>query len=73
MRTLVDVGLGDGSVVVKVHGVGALRRRIMDMGFTRGAEVSVRKVAPFGDPLQVSVRGTEVSLRRSDAATIEVA
>ena len=72
MRTLKDVSIGDSAVVIKVHGEGALRRRIMDMGMTKGVLVTVRKVAPLGDPLEVTLRGYELSLRKDDAAMIEV-
>lgn len=73
MRTLGGAKAGDVFNVVRIHGEGALRRRIMDMGITRGIEISVRKVAPLGDPLQLTVRGTELSMRRSDADLVEVA
>ena len=72
MRTLKDVGVGETVTVVKVAGSGPLRRRIMDMGIIRGTEVYVRKVAPLGDPIEVAVRGYELSLRRADIAIIEV-
>ena len=72
MRTLKDVGVGETVTVVKVAGSGPLRRRIMDMGIIRGTEVHVRKVAPLGDPIEVAVRGYELSLRRADIAIIEV-
>ena len=72
MKTLRDTKIGGTARVVKVHGEGAVRRRIMDMGITRGVEIRVRKVAPLGDPLEVTVRGYELSLRKSDAAMIEV-
>lgn len=72
MRTLKDVRIGDKATVIKVHGEGALRRRIMDMGITKGVVVSVRKVAPLGDPLELTVRGYELSLRKADAGMIEV-
>lgn len=72
MRTLGDAAVGESVVVKKITGDGGIRRRIMDMGLTKGAEVSVRKVAPLGDPMQVSVRGSEISIRRSDAVMIEV-
>ncbi len=72
MRTLNDVKIGGSAKVVKLHGEGALRRRIMDMGITRGVELRVRKVAPLGDPIEINVRGYELSLRRSDAAMIEI-
>lgn len=72
MGTLKDVGCGKSVKVVKLHGEGAVKRRIMDMGITRGTEVFVRKVAPLGDPVEVTVRGYELSLRREDAQMIEV-
>ena len=72
MKTLRDVKVGDTVTVVKLHGEGAVKRRIMDMGITKGVEVYVRKVAPLGDPIEVTVRGYELSLRKDDAALIEV-
>ena len=72
MRTLKDVRIGKSAQVTKVHGEGALRRRIMDMGITKGVEIYVRKTAPLGDPLQISLRGYELSLRKADAEMIEV-
>ena len=72
MKTLRQTKIGDTVRVVKLHGEGAVKRRIMDMGITRGAEVQVRKVAPLGDPVEVTVRGYELSLRKSDADMIEV-
>ena len=72
MKTLKDVKIGQSARVVKLHGEGALRRRIMDMGMTKGVLVTVRKVAPLGDPLEVTLRGYELSLRKDDAAMIEV-
>ena len=72
MKTLRETAIGDTVKVVKVRGEGAVRRRIMDMGITRGAEVTVRKVAPLGDPIEVTVRGYELSLRKADAEMIEV-
>ncbi len=72
MRTLKDVKIGECAKVVKLHGEGAIKRRIMDMGITKGVEIKVRKVAPLGDPLELTVRGYELSLRKSDAETIEV-
>lgn len=72
MKTLRDVAVGDTVTVVKLHGEGAVKRRIMDMGLTKGAEVLVRKVAPLGDPVEVNVRGYELCLRRADAEMIEV-
>ena len=72
MKTLRDAKVGETVKVVKLHGEGAVRRRIMDMGITKGTQVYVRKVAPLGDPIQVSVRGYELSIRKADADTIEV-
>ncbi len=72
MKTLKQVGIGESVKVVKLHGEGATKRRIMDMGITKGVEVSVRKVAPLGDPIEVTVRGYELSLRKADADMIEV-
>ena len=72
MRTLKDIKVGKSARVVRLHSEGALRRRIMDMGITKGTEVMVRKVAPLGDPLELSVRGYELSLRKADAELIEV-
>lgn len=72
MKTLKQAAIGDTVKVVKLHGEGAVKRRIMDMGITRGAEVHIRKVAPLGDPIEVTVRGYELSLRKSDAEMIEV-
>ncbi len=72
MKTLKDIGVGGRATVVKLHGEGAVRRRIMDMGVTKGAELYVRKVAPLGDPIEINVRGYELSVRKSDAEMIEV-
>ena len=72
MHTLKEVKCGDPVCVVKLHGEGAVKRRIMDMGITKGTQVFVRKVAPFGDPVEVNVRGYELSLRKADAEMIEV-
>ena len=72
LRTLRDVRIGDTAKVVKLHGEGALRRRIMDMGITKGVEIFVRKVAPLGDPIEIAVRGYELSLRKADAEMVEV-
>ena len=72
MKTLRDAKVGETVKVVKLHGEGAVKRRIMDMGITRGVEVYVRKVAPLGDPIEVTVRGYELSLRKADAEDIEV-
>ena len=72
MRTLREVKIGESVKVVKLHGGGAVKRRIMDMGLTRGVEVHVRKVAPLGDPIEITVRGYEMSLRKADAEMVEV-
>ena len=72
MKTLKDVAVGDSAIVKKLSGEGALKRRIMDMGVTKGVEIFVRKVAPFGDPIEVTVRGYELSLRKADTEMIEV-
>ena len=73
MRTLKEAKVGDTVQVVKLHGEGAVKRRIMDMGITKGVEVFVRKVAPLGDPMELNVRGYELSLRKADAEMIEIA
>ena len=72
MKTLRDVKVGQTVRVVKLHGEGAVKRRIMDMGITRGVEVYVRKLAPLGDPIEVNVRNYELSIRKADAEMIEV-
>ncbi len=72
MRTMKELKVGKSATVVKVHGEGALRRRIMDMGITKGVKVYVRKVAPLGDPIEIMVRGYELSLRKADADLIEI-
>ena len=72
MKTLRDVKVGETVKVVKLHGEGAVRRRIMDMGLTKGTEIFVRKVAPLGDPVEITVRGYELSLRKADADMVEV-
>ena len=72
MKTLRDVGIGETAVVVRLHGEGAVKRRIMDMGITRNTSVYVRKVAPLGDPIEVTVRDYELSIRKADAQMIEV-
>ena len=72
MKTLKDVKIGDTAKVVKLHGEGAVKRRIMDMGLTKGVEVYIRKVAPLGDPVEVTVRGYELSIRKADAEMIEI-
>ena len=73
MKTLKDVKVGETAVVVRLHGEGAVKRRIMDMGITKGTEVFIRKVAPLGDPMEVTVRGYELSLRKADTEMIEIA
>ena len=72
MKTLKDVKIGETAVIEKLHGEGALKRRIMDMGLTKGTQVYVRKVAPLGDPMELTVRGYELSVRKADAEMIEV-
>lgn len=72
MRTLKDARVGDTVTVVKLHGEGAVRRRIMDMGITKNVQIHIRKVAPFGDPVEVNVRGYELSLRKADAEMVEI-
>ena len=72
MRTLKDAKIGETVTVVKLHGEGAIRRRIMDMGITKGVEITIRKVAPLGDPVEMTVRGYELSLRRADAEMVEI-
>ena len=72
MKTLKEVKVGQTAKVVKLHGEGAVKRRIMDMGITKGVEVHIRRVAPLGDPVEVTVRGYELSLRKADAEMIEV-
>ena len=72
MKTLRDFKIGETVAVKKLHGEGAIKRRIMDMGITKGAEIYVRKVAPLGDPIELTVRGYELSLRKADAEMIEV-
>lgn len=72
MKTLKQATVGETVKVVKLHGEGAFKRRIMDMGLTKGVEVYVRKVAPLGDPVEVTVRGYELSLRKADAEMVEV-
>ena len=72
MKTLRQVKVGENAKVVKLHGEGAVKRRIMDMGLTKGVEVHIRKVAPLGDPVEVTVRGYELSIRKADAEMIEV-
>ena len=72
MRTVKDLRIGESAKVVKLFGEGALRRRIMDMGITKGTTVTLRKVAPLGDPIELTLRGYELSLRRADAEMVEV-
>ena len=72
IKTLKEVKIGQTAQVVKLHGEGAVKRRIMDMGITKGVQIFVRKVAPLGDPMEVRVRGYELSLRKEDANMIEV-
>lgn len=72
MKSLRDVPVGETSTVVKIHGSGATKRRIMDMGLTKGTEVYVRKVAPLGDPVEITVRGYELSIRKADADILEM-
>ena len=72
MRTLKDAKIGEYVVVLKLHGEGAVRRRIMDMGITKNVEIMIRKVAPLGDPIEINVRGYELSLRKADAEMVEI-
>ena len=72
MKTLNDIPVGATTRIVRLHGEGAVKRRIMDMGITKGAVVAVRKVAPLGDPIELTVRGYELSIRKGEAALIEV-
>lgn len=72
MKTLRQAKIGETVKIVKLHGEGAIKRRIMDMGLTKGVEVYVRKVAPLGDPIEITMRGYELSLRKADAEMIEV-
>ena len=72
MKTVKDMKIGQKALVVKVHGEGALRRRIMDMGITKGVEIEVRRIAPLGDPIELTVRGYQLSIRKADAQMIEV-
>ena len=72
MKTLRDVSVGETAEVIKLHGEGAVKRRIMDMGITKGVQIFVRKVAPLGDPMELNVRGYELSIRKADAEMIEV-
>ena len=72
MRTLREVSVGETAVIKRLHGEGAVKRRIMDMGITKGVEVYVRKLAPLGDPIEITVRGYDLSIRKADADQIEV-
>ena len=72
MKTLRDAKIGETVVVAKIHGAGGVKRRIMDMGITKNVEIYVRKVAPLGDPMELTVRGYELSLRKADAEMIEI-
>ena len=72
MKTLKEIAVGGRASVVKLHGEGAIKRRLMDMGITRGTEIYIRKVAPLGDPIEINLRGYELTLRREDARMIEV-
>ncbi len=72
MKTLKDANCGETLTIKKLHGVGAVKRRIMDMGLTRGAQLIIRKVAPLGDPIEINVRGYELSIRKADAELIEI-
>ncbi len=72
MKTLGEVKVGESARIVKLHGEGAVKKRLMDMGITKGAEVLVRKVAPLGDPMEITVRGYELSVRKEDANLIEI-
>ena len=72
MKTLKDVKIGKSCKVVKLHGEGPVKRRIMDMGITKGVEIRVRKAAPLGDPIEITVRGYELSLRKADAEMVEI-
>ena len=72
MKTLKDIAPGKSATVVRLHGEGAVKRRIMDMGITKGVEIHVRKVAPLGDPIELNLRGYELSIRKADAEMIQV-
>ncbi len=72
MRNLSEAKVGDTVTVVKLHGEGAVKRRIMDMGITKGVEIHIRKVAPLGDPMELNIRGYELSIRKADAQMIEI-
>ena len=73
MKTLKEVKVGESAVVARLHGEGAVKRRLMDMGLIKGTEITVRKVAPIGDPIEITIRGYELSLRKDEAANVEVA
>ena len=72
MKTLKDVPVGEHATIIKINGEGKVKRRIMDMGITKGTEVFVRKVAPLGDPIEITVRGYELSIRKADAEILEI-
>lgn len=72
MKTLRDAKIGDTVKIIKIHGQGAVKRRIMDMGLTRNIDITVRKTAPLGDPIEITIRGYELSIRKADAEKIEV-
>ena len=72
MKTLREIGVGETTKVLKIHGDGSLRRHLMDMGITKGCQIFIRKVAPLGDPVEITVRGYELSLRRSEAECIQI-
>ena len=72
MKTLKDVPVGESATIIKINGEGKVKRRIMDMGITKGTEVFVRKVAPLGDPIEITVRGYELSIRKADAEILEI-
>ncbi|MEG0830431.1 MAG: FeoA family protein [Anaerovoracaceae bacterium] len=72
MNTLKDLKVGETAKVTKLHGIGMVKRRIMDMGITKGTEITLRKVAPLGDPMEINVRGYELSIRKSEAENIEI-
>ena len=72
MKTLRDAGVGSNFVVARLHGEGPVKRRIMDMGITKGVEIQVRKVAPLGDPMELNIRGYELSIRKADAEMVEI-
>lgn len=72
MKTLKELKISESAIIKKVHGEGAVKRRIMDMGITKGVEVTMNKVAPLGDPIQISIRGYELSIRKADAEMIEI-